>query len=180
MGTGSVVLGLPTGGEVLVSALVVDVRPLGFDVILGMNGITALGGVTIADGTVSFGVSRETACAAAMGEVSIEERDFCAEYDLSNGFWTVRWKWADGVEPGVLMNGVSEYAVPKVVRDQYDSEPRKWVDDGWLVPYDETELGPPKGLVPLMAVVQHNKAKVRPVLDFRELNNFITTSHVIC
>ena len=33
--------------------------------------------------------------------------------------------------------------------------------------------GPIKGLVPIMAVVQQNKGKVRPVLDFRELNMFI-------
>ena len=33
--------------------------------------------------------------------------------------------------------------------------------------------GPVKDLVPLMAVVQRNKGKVRPVLDFRELNTFI-------
>ena len=34
-------------------------------------------------------------------------------------------------------------------------------------------LGPPKGLIPLMAVIQQNKQTVRPVLDFRELNDHL-------
>ena len=42
-----------------------------------------------------------------------------------------------------------------------------------MLPYPEEELGPPKALIPLMAVVQQNKSKVRPVLDFRELNWYV-------
>ena len=175
MGAGDVVLGLPGVKDVSVAALVVDARPLGFDVILGMNGISALGGVTIADGAVSFGSSREVACAGTVGELRIDEKDFCAVYDPSRGFWTVQWKWAGGVEPGVLTNDVGQYAVPSAVREEYEGELRKWIDDEWLVPYDDAELGQPKGLIPLMAVVQENKSKVRPVLDFRELNGFIDT-----
>ena len=34
-------------------------------------------------------------------------------------------------------------------------------------------MGPPKALIPLMAVVQQNKDKVRPVLDYRELNQYV-------
>lgn len=39
-----------------------------------------------------------------------------------------------------------------------------------MLPYDEHKYGPAKGLIPFMAVVQWNKRKVQPVLDFRELN----------
>ena len=39
------------------------------------------------------------------------------------------------------------------------------------MPYSEDKLGPPKGLIPLMAVVQ--KKKVCPVLDYQELNGFV-------
>ena len=42
-----------------------------------------------------------------------------------------------------------------------------------LLEYDENRMGPPKGQLPLMAVVQHNKNKVRPVLDWIETNRFI-------
>ena len=34
-------------------------------------------------------------------------------------------------------------------------------------------MGPPKGLIPLMAVIKQNKQKVRPVLDYRELNDHV-------
>ena len=47
----------------------------------------------------------------------------------------------------------------------------QWQRNGWLLPYSEEELGLPKGLIPLMAVVQ--KQKVRPVLDYWELNGFV-------
>ncbi|XP_043225494.1 uncharacterized protein LOC122383282 [Amphibalanus amphitrite] len=51
---------------------------------------------------------------------------------------------------------------------EYDAELESWLRNGWLQPYDEAVHGPPRGLVPLMAVPQANK--VRPVLDMRELN----------
>ena len=41
------------------------------------------------------------------------------------------------------------------------------------MPYDERALGPPLGLIPLMAVEQQSKAKVRPVMDYRELNRHV-------
>lgn len=41
------------------------------------------------------------------------------------------------------------------------------------MPYEEEKYGPAKGLIPLMTVIQKNKNKVRPVLDFRELNTCI-------
>ena len=50
---------------------------------------------------------------------------------------------------------------------------QKWIEDGWLLPYDEHKYGPAKGLIPLMAIVQRNKKKVRSVMDFRELNAHI-------
>ena len=34
-------------------------------------------------------------------------------------------------------------------------------------------MGPPKGLIPLMAVIQQNKQKVRLVLDYQELNDHV-------
>ena len=34
-------------------------------------------------------------------------------------------------------------------------------------------IGAPKGLIPLMAVIQQSKLKVRPVLDYQELNDHV-------
>ena len=42
-----------------------------------------------------------------------------------------------------------------------------------VYPIPQERLGPPKGLIPLMAVVQHTKGKVRPVMDYRELNEHV-------
>ena len=45
-----------------------------------------------------------------------------------------------------------------------------------MTPCDEQTYGLAKGLIPLMAVVQRNKRKVRLVMDFRELNMHINAS----
>ena len=66
-----------------------------------------------------------------------------------------------------------EYPVAAEIRDDYEQELHTWIDNGCLVPYPEDKLGPPKGLIPLMAVLQQNKAKVRPVMDYRELNHHV-------
>ena len=44
-----------------------------------------------------------------------------------------------------------------------------WVDEGWLVEANDY-VGP---IFSLMAVIQPSKNKVRPVMDFRELNEFV-------
>ncbi|KRZ51909.1 hypothetical protein T02_9091 [Trichinella nativa] len=138
-----------------------------------MNGIAALGGVTVTCGRcVRFGLDDPGVCAAAEAGISIREKDFTATYCHSTRSWTAAWKWSDAREPGVLRNMVEEYPPVNVARGAYEDELRKWITDGWLVPYDEREHGPPKGLLPLMAVIQRNK-KVRPVLNFRELNAHI-------
>ena len=53
---------------------------------------------------------------------------------------------------------------------QFDKEVESWIAKGWLKPY---EGDADDGIIPLMAVVQANKNKVRPVMDFRELNEFV-------
>ena len=52
-------------------------------------------------------------------------------------------------------------------------ELRLWISNGWLVLYSGEKLGPPKGLIPLMAMLQQHKSKVRPVMDFQELNHHV-------
>ena len=47
------------------------------------------------------------------------------------------------------------------------------MSNGWLVPYKEEELGPPKGLIPLIAVLQQHKSKVCPAMDFWQLNHHV-------
>ena len=170
-GTGIVTLHLSSGGAVNVDVLVVETTPLGFPFILGMNGIAALGGVTVSEERrVRFGKEDAVACVAGAAVIGVDEQDFSATYDSATNSWTAAWKWSQDGEPGALQNRVEEYLIPHAARVMYENELEKWIADGWLVPYEEEEHGPVKGLIPLMAVVQRNKGKVRPVLDFRELN----------
>jgi len=96
-----------------VDAFVMNFKPLGFECILGVNGIESLGGVTITPslgicfGPSPFQIAEEgLACAAAM---DIDEPDFCASYDTDKKVWTVAWKWAGNTEPLALQNTVAEY-----------------------------------------------------------------------
>ena len=72
---------------------------------------------------------------------------------------------------------------PTWLREQYEEELQTWIDSCRLHPYPEDELGPPRGLIPLMAILQENKQKVRPVMDYRELNkhdNLYTAGAEVC
>ncbi|CDW60330.1 BTB 2 and zf-CCHC domain containing protein [Trichuris trichiura] len=162
-GYGAVCLESTGGGRVMVNVIVADTKPLGFDFILSMNGIAALGGVSV-DGQrrVRFGVECAAVCATTLAGVRFEEKDFAVTFDPVARSWTAAWKWSDGERPAVLKNYVKEYS-----------------PTAWAVAQYEKELdnvrGPAKGLIPLMAIVQQKKGKVRPVLDFRELNAHIET-----
>ena len=53
--------------------------------------------------------------------------------------------------------------------EKYDREVERWIEEGILqeLPHEVD------GVLPLMAVVQDNKNKVRPVVEFRELNQYV-------
>ena len=250
-GVGRVQLRVCNGDSVVVDVYVVDFKPLGFEFILGVNGISALGGVTISpslamhfgsadekpicavatqvkktvgrptgvtqvekivgvgvtqvektidtgvtqvekivgvgvtqvEKTIDTGVTQvekivgvgvtqveKTIGAAA---IEIDEPDFRVLFDASEKAWTVTWKWSDDAEPDALRNRVTEYAIPTAARSSYEQEIQEWIANGWLEPYDDEKMGPAKGLIPLMAIFQQNKDKVRPVMDFRELNSHV-------
>ena len=160
--------------------LAINSKPLGFDLLLGMDVIKKLGGVYIDEG----GKAHLAEAAHTFGAtIELEKPDFCAEFDQRTKSWTVSWKWSGDQPPEKLYNRVPEYTIPSRARAEYDKELQKWIDNGWLVPYPEDKLGPLKGSIPLMAVIQQNKQKVRPVLDYRELNDHedpFTTRADIC
>ena len=174
-GMGVVCLRLNGGATVNIDMYVVSSKSLGFSLILRMNGILALGGVTVnREWEVTFGVESTPVCAAASAVPTIDERDFSVTHDTVSNVWVASWKWTVGTEPEVLQNRMNEYSVSRKVRTLYEEELRMWIEDGWLIPYDERQHGPAKGLIPLMAVVQQNKAKVRLATDFRKLNTHIS------
>ena len=141
-------------------------------IILGMDIISRLGGVFVnAEGEAQFG-ERQCAVGAVHIDkwIEIDETDFTANFDGVK--WTVEWKWEKG-EPE-LTNTCHGYAVSDDCKDQFEEEVDQWIHDGWLEPYDSKIHGPTTGVIPLMAVKQPNKSrKVRPVMDYRELNSYI-------
>ena len=195
---------------VIVSALVVTEKPLGFCMIMGMDGVQALGGVLVqSPADVRFcgelekcasscelffrhsdvgGRSPKTVESDQHSKQSdektapkddsrenlvVEKEDFLARFDESQRCWIISWKWSGDTAPDALKNSVSQYRVPADVSHEYEREIKSWIEKGWLQPYDEQEHGPPKGLIPMRAVVQQNKPKVRPVLDYREINGHV-------
>lgn len=92
-GTGVVCLQLSNSASAEVKVFVVDTNPQGFPFILVMNGITALGGVTVgAHREVRFGVEDVLVCAAARASININEKDFRATYDTERNIWTPKNK----------------------------------------------------------------------------------------
>ena len=202
MGVSNVCLQAGTGPPRFVRVLVVSFRPLNFDFILGMNGVKAFGGARIegngkvtlgyetpaseqrrsgTQGVVAGGATRksemkpveEVSDGRICEDLVINESDFEVRFDAKEKQWTAAWKWTKDSQPEALKNCMSEYAIKAEAKNEYEQEIAEWVERGWLRRYDEDVPGPPSGLMPLMAVIQKNKAKVRPVLDFRELNEHI-------
>ena len=58
------------------------------------------------------------------------------------------------------------------MKEEFDREVERWITDGILVEVDGDRQV--ESVVPLIAVAQVTKNKVRPVLDFRELNQFVS------
>lgn len=98
----------------------------------------------------------------------IDDKDFTAVFDGKR--WEVEWFWK-GEEP-VLKNqiGCYEHALKGRVKDEFEREVERWIDEDILVPWQEEVDG---GVLPLMAAIQPTKNKVRPVLDYRELNTYV-------
>lgn len=183
---------LVTLDVVVVEALVADC-----DVLLGVDGIDELGGVSVFRGVAKFHGDKSELCGGHMehagnaevvasvilkqprtagnaGEgrdmcLTVEDRDFSAVFDGER--WVVQWKWER--EPPQLNNRCSGYRVSEEVRADFEAEVMVWIKEGILVPHDVDRHGQAAGLIPLMAVSQPNKNKVRPVLDYRELNQHI-------
>lgn len=152
--------------------------------ILGMDAIVGLGGVKVGRG-VQFGTRDSCVLGAGVVENSdrleVDGSDFSARFDGRR--WVVQWKWSDG-EP-LLRNQKAEYTVAESDREEYDGEIKQWIADGWLEEHDERVHGVVTGVIPLMAAKQPNKPrKVRPVMDYRQLNEWIISkpgvNSVVC
>lgn len=159
------------GQHVATKSTVVDNLVGGVDVVIGMDVIRKLGGVTVGPTKVKFGEG--IACVAIESNkqqsLTVEDKDFEAIFD--GQIWTVKYYWKDGKAPS-LKNKVSLYD-PEMEPEKlakFEEEVDKWIEEGILMPWHEEVK---EGIIPLMAVVQETKNKVRPVLDFREANESV-------
>lgn len=165
------------GSRIELNCLVCSLLP-GFDLLLGMDAIQKMGGVTVtAEGKVrSFdvcGVSKSW----PVDSLHVSDKDFTA--DFSNGSWCVSWRWIDQNTTPMLRNGVAQYRMDESVKEAFSEEVDRWIERGWLKPFS----GEHDGIIPMLAVVQPNKDKIRPVMDFRELNDYVsshTGQSVVC
>jgi ribonuclease HI len=163
------VLVLVGGHEFSLDCLVTELLP-GFDMLLGMDAVAIIGGVRIGgDGSVTFANVVSAAAQAQSRSLELKDEDFSANF--SNGKWEVRWNWNGEVGNLELENNVSQYKIPEDAKCEFDTEVGEWIENGWLQTYE----GKCNGLIPLMAVIQRNKKKVRPVLDYRELNQYVSS-----
>ncbi|XP_068233538.1 uncharacterized protein [Palaemon carinicauda] len=169
---------LGVNGEcVTVRAVVSNQLVNGVDVVLGVDVIDQLRGVTVTQGKVCFGAFG----VASVGQ-EIKHR-LCGERDNNSSTvvigdpnfharfygqkWTVRWFWENN-ETVTLQKKVSCYdkKLDGWKKEEFENEVDRWIAEGILVPWKEkVDIG----IIPLMAVKQPTKNKVRPVLDFREL-----------
>ncbi len=99
--------------------------------------------------------------------------DYTAHFDGTK--WEVCWNWE--VDPPRVSPSAPEYKIRPGLRAAFDNEIATWVRDGILMPWSQERHGNIRNTVPLMAVEQCKGAttKVRPVLDFRRLNQSIVS-----
>ena len=159
---------------VVADTLAMDGDLSGFDLLLGFDVIRLLGGVHINEhGEANF--PNEVFSVGTADAVKIERPDFDVIFDPAEKKWIATWKWLGEWPPKQLINQTPEYTVPEHVQKDYNCELQIWIHNGRLIPYLEKELGPLSGLFLLMAIVQHNKGKVLPVMNYCELNDHVET-----
>ncbi|XP_047127791.1 uncharacterized protein LOC124808636 [Hydra vulgaris] len=131
-----------------------------YQMLLGMDAIRLLGGVQVG----RDGKTNEVSTPIVQ---KLIDKDFVAEF--KNGSWSVSRKWL--MEPPTLTNKIPNCHISEDVKSEYAMEISEWIAQGWLKPFE----GKCNGIIPLMAVIQRNKLKVRPVMDYRELNQFVSS-----
>ena len=141
------------GSPVAVQTLIADRELLGYDLLLGLDAITQLGRIAMSGtGRVRFPQHGTPICP----DITLDEPNFHTKYDKDKHIWTASWKWSGDQLPVSLKNRLSEYPTPKWLQGEYEQELQAWIQNGWLILYLEDKLGPPKGLILLMVIVQEN------------------------
>ena len=105
-----------------VDTLVMRDKPLGYDLLIGIDPIYELGGIVIRPtGEVQLRRKHEL-CAGIM----IGEQYFCTAFDHKKKAWTARWKWTGHKGPDQLLNTTAVYAVFNKSRAELET----WIANG--------------------------------------------------
>jgi len=118
----------------------------------------------------------QTSALKGAAPTCIVDQDFTAVFDGSS--WSVTLQWKDGRAPPVC-NSVSEYESARAHELEVDAELEEWKAKGWMVECERHR----QSTLPLMAVFQEAKVKVRPVLNYWEIIEYIsshTTESLMC
>eukprot|EP00117_Sycon_ciliatum_P045923 scpid44614/ scgid2187/ len=121
-------------------------------------------------------LSRHIDVTESESTVTLKANDCQANWSNERGHWIAQWSWKGGVAPEQhIGSGIGEYSRKSLSvseEEQFASEMKLWVDNGWLVKYDSEAFGEPVAVLPILAVSQQHKAStpVRPCLDYRALN----------
>ena len=140
------------------------------DLIIGMDVLRHYK-ITIDGGkapVVAAAAESEHVCSERHLDPFVEGPNFRARF--WNGAWEAEWDWEQEPE---LSRRIRQYAVALDLKPEFDRGVGKWITNGWLKEWKQPGNGP---AVPLMAVLQEAKKKVRPVLDYREVNEFVNAS----
>ena len=153
------------GREVKVRAIRYSRIVAGADAIVGMDVLSRYD-VALTRGRLSV------AAVAPQGtEHRIRGKEFEATFDGTA--WTAKWEWT--AEPKVTKR-IAAYKVPEALRERFNDGVRRWITEGWLIPREGAAEPEVTGLIPLMVVEQVTKGKARPVMDYREVNQFVSSS----
>ena len=170
-----------------VKAYVLSQLPNDFDFIIGLDVVMRLGlqvtpnkegSVMIhlgaAGKTVDVCLDEDPAKLSSSGDVCVKEEDMEIVYHQEN--WSVRWRWKDDCEPPRNTNRPN-YKIPQEQEEAFDDEIQQWISDGILIPWNSQRDGEIKNIIPLMSVKQEKGqiVKIRPVLDFRFLNDYVVS-----
>lgn len=163
------------GKEVEVKCLLSPSLVNDFGVIMGMDAITQLGGMVIdGNGQVRVGNNGRIVSIGVVDGVEINDKDFDAKFDGQR--WMVKWKWINQ-EPPVIKSQNRRCIVRSEHQAVFRSELDNWIKNGWLEKYQHSMHGEIGAVIPLIAAEQPNKlVKVRPVMDYRRLNEHIQSN----
>ena len=123
-------------------------------------------------------LSRHIEVSAQNDDVILTVEDGEMRWRHEDGYWEVKWNWLNGRAPASIKGpSIGEYSREKLSEEEelsFCEEVQTWIDNGVIVKHDASVHGEPVAVLPFMAVSQqHKSTPVRPVLDYRNLNDTI-------